>query len=120
MYRKAHENDNADLPGLDPAFTAYTDAERAQMKKDPFYLKLRDGTPIMPLRQKITDYNQYAMKMPTVLMPRPGFSTAGRPAQVAINSHKVLDFPTKTVYQYDVSKHVEHKPKEIYRLILHH
>ena len=34
---------------------------------------------------------------------RPGFSTAGKEASVAINSHKVLKFPTLPVYQYDVS-----------------
>lgn len=34
---------------------------------------------------------------------RPGFSTAGKEAAVAINSHKVLKFPTVPVYQYDVS-----------------
>ena len=101
MYR--HQQENPDLPGLDPAFTSYTTAEKEEIMKSPYFLKHRDGTPVMPLRQKITDYNQYALKMPTTLMPRPGFSTAGKGAQVAINSHRVVEFPTKTVYQYDVS-----------------
>lgn len=33
---------------------------------------------------------------------RPGFSTAGKEAVVAINSHKVLKLPTIPIYQYDV------------------
>ena len=36
-------------------------------------------------------------------IPRPGFNTVGKEAIVAINSHKVLKFPTQTIYQYDVS-----------------
>lgn len=66
-------------------------------------LTTKDGTPITPLRQIVLDTNEYAKQMPTTLMPRPGFSTAGKPAQVSINSHKVLNFPTKMIYQYDVS-----------------
>ena len=34
---------------------------------------------------------------------RAGFSTAGKEALVAINSHRVLKFPTAPIYQYDVS-----------------
>ena len=35
---------------------------------------------------------------------RPAFSTAGKEAVVAVNSHKVLAFPTVPIYQYDVSQ----------------
>ena len=34
---------------------------------------------------------------------RPAFSTAGKEAVVAVNSHKVLKLPSAPVYQYDVS-----------------
>ena len=34
---------------------------------------------------------------------RAGFSTAGKEAAVAINSHRVLAFPTHPIFQYDVS-----------------
>ena len=34
---------------------------------------------------------------------RPAFSTAGKEAVVAVNSHKVLKLPSNPVYQYDVS-----------------
>ena len=34
---------------------------------------------------------------------RPAFSTAGKEAVVAINSHKVVKLPSAPVYQYDVS-----------------
>lgn len=36
-------------------------------------------------------------------IPRPRSITAGKPAQIALNSHKVKSFPTRTIYQYDVS-----------------
>lgn len=34
---------------------------------------------------------------------RPGLITAGKPAQVALNSHKLAKFPSFKIYQYDVS-----------------
>lgn len=42
-------------------------------------------------------------KMPTTLMGRPKFNKSGKPAQININSHKIEAYPTRTVYQYDVS-----------------
>lgn len=47
---------------------------------------------------------------------RPAFSTAGKEAVVAINSHKVLKLPTIPIYQYDVS----HSPGYLLRLSLMH
>lgn len=70
---------------------------------DPFYIKLADGTPLVPLRQKVSDTNPFSAQMPTSLMRRPKFNTAGKTTQISINSHRVLHFPTKPVYQYDVS-----------------
>lgn len=39
----------------------------------------------------------------TSLMARPKFNTSGKLVQININSHKILEYPNKTVYQYDVS-----------------
>jgi len=72
-------------------------------KTDPFYLKTADGTPIVPLRQKVSDNNPFSAQMPTSLMRRPKFNTAGKATPISINSHRVLNFPKKPVYQYDVS-----------------
>jgi len=47
-----------------------------------------------PWLQEYTDFQ---------CIPRPASITAGKPAQIALNSHKVKSFPTKTIYQYDVS-----------------
>lgn len=38
----------------------------------------------------------------TSLMARPKFNTSGKAVQININSHKILEYPNKTVYQYDV------------------
>jgi eukaryotic translation initiation factor 2C len=47
------------------------------------------------------DYeNQY--RLPTEFKTRPGYNTTGREVQVALNSFSVDQFPTSTVYQYDV------------------
>ena len=43
-----------------------------------------------------------AIQMPTTLMERPRFNTSGKAAQIQINSHKILEYPTRTVHQYDV------------------
>ena len=47
---------------------------------------------------------------------RPAFSTAGKEAIVAVNSHKVLKLPTIPIFQYDVS----HSPGHLPRLSLMH
>ena len=38
---------------------------------------------------------------------RPAFSTAGKEAVVAVNSHKVVKLPTAPVFQYDVSHDIQ-------------
>ena len=47
--------------------------------------------------------NPYREKMPTTLMGRPKFNKSGKPATINVNSHRIEAYPTKTVYQYDVS-----------------
>ena len=58
---------------------------------------------LFPTRQYYSDTNPERAKMPTTLMARPKFNTSGKPASININSHKILEYPKKKVYQYDVS-----------------
>ena len=88
---------------MDPAFRSDTPEVALKLKSDPYTLKTKDGTPIVPLRQIVSDNNPFAEQMPTQLMPRPNFNTTGKGAPVLINSHPVTKYPTKQVYQYDVS-----------------
>ena len=39
---------------------------------------------------------------PIELARRPGFNTTGREVTLAVNTYLITQFPTKTVYQYDV------------------
>jgi hypothetical protein len=39
---------------------------------------------------------------PVELARRPGFNTTGREVTLAVNTYPITQFPTKTVYQYDV------------------
>ena len=48
--------------------------------------------------------NPFSGQMPTDLMQRPGFGTAGRTWKLNINSYEVSSWPTSSVYQYDVSE----------------
>ena len=50
---------------------------------------------------QVTDKSQY--ELPTTLPRRPDFNDTGDNCTVAINSYPVLEYPTKTVFQYDVS-----------------
>lgn len=60
--------------------------------------------PIFPTRQYYTDNNPWRAQMPTSLMPRPPkFNSSGKAAIINVNSHKILAYPTHTIYQYDVS-----------------
>lgn len=72
-------------------------------KSSPFTLTTKDGTPIVPLRQIVSQANPFADQMPATLMTRPAFNSSGKQAAIAINSHRVLSYPTKEVHQYDVS-----------------
>ncbi|KAI2385546.1 Protein argonaute [Ophidiomyces ophidiicola] len=47
-----------------------------------------------------TDPDQYFEDI--TLVKRPAFNTTGKEISVAINSYPILQFPTKTIYQYDV------------------
>ena len=49
------------------------------------------------------DDNPFRDQMPTKAMNRPAFGKAGKAAKIQINSHLVTSFPTRDVYQYDVS-----------------
>ena len=49
------------------------------------------------------DDNQFRDQMPTQAMNRPGFGKLGKAAKIQINSHIVTGFPTRDVFQYDVS-----------------
>lgn len=60
---------------------------------------------LKPTRHRIADNNPWRNKMPTTLMPRPPkFNASGKEAGVYINSHRILSYPTKKIWQYDVSK----------------
>lgn len=39
-------------------------------------------------------------------MPRKSWNKSGQEANVSINSHRVISFPDKKIYQYDVSEGV--------------
>ncbi|KAL8871934.1 MAG: hypothetical protein Q9174_002338 [Haloplaca sp. 1 TL-2023] len=62
-----------------------------------------DGTLVLPSRQMTLDANSYRDKMPTTLMRRPGFGTAGKPIPLQLNSHRIATLPSEKFYQYDVS-----------------
>ena len=47
--------------------------------------------------------NKFRAQMPTALMSRKGFSKAGKPAMIQVNSHIVEQWPTINVFQYSVS-----------------
>lgn len=51
----------------------------------------------------ITGDNPFRDQMPTTMMNRKGFSKAGKPAVIQVNSHIVEQWPTIDVFQYDVS-----------------
>ena len=55
-----------------------------------------------PTRHYYEDNNPFRLQMPTSLMPRAKFNTSGKPATINVNSHRILAYPTRTIYQYDV------------------
>lgn len=61
------------------------------------------GPPTEAFRSEISDTNLWREKMPTQMMQRSAFGKLGKTANVNINSYLVTSFPTKQVYQYDVS-----------------
>lgn len=36
---------------------------------------------------------------------RPGFNNTGKEIELALNAYPISKFPSRTIYQYDVSKH---------------
>ena len=63
-----------------------------------------DGSLVQPSRQMMLDANSYRDKMPTTLMRRPGFGTAGKAIGLQLNSHRISTLPSDRYYQYDVSQ----------------
>lgn len=72
--------------------TASSSKETAPVKESLLH-NFRHATLANPEREK----------MPTTLMGRPKFNKSGKPATINVNSHRIEAYPTKTVYQYDVS-----------------
>lgn len=71
--------------------------------KGSWQLNMPEG--LVPTRHPITDFNPFRDKMPTTLMPRPQkFNSSGKEVGIYINSHRILSYPTKKIWQYDVSK----------------
>lgn len=46
-------------------------------------------------------FDQYGVA--TSFQARPGYNNTGQPVKVQVNSYEVANFPTKPIYQYDVS-----------------
>lgn len=42
-------------------------------------------------------------KVASDIIPRPGFNTAGKEISMGVNAYPISQYPTKAVYQYDVS-----------------
>jgi hypothetical protein len=47
--------------------------------------------------------NEYKLDIPTDLPVRHTFNSVGKEIKVRVNQYKVLTWPDKKVYQYDVS-----------------
>lgn len=41
--------------------------------------------------------------VPTEVVPRPGFNQTGKEIEVLINAFPITKFPSRPIYQYDVS-----------------
>ena len=60
-----------------------------------------DETRFRNMIPKLNAKQEY--KEPILLKKRPSFATVGGEIPISINSYAVLAYPTKKVYQYDVS-----------------
>lgn len=62
------------------------------------------GLPTTPTNNPLINPmpNRFRIQMPTTMMSRPGFSKAGKQANIQLNSHIVENWPTMDVAQYDV------------------
>lgn len=47
------------------------------------------------------EFQKYSVPVETV--PRPGFNTTGKEVELSLNAYPITKFPSRTVYQYDVS-----------------
>jgi eukaryotic translation initiation factor 2C len=54
-------------------------------------------------RSILAEANPSAHQFESPLPDRPGFNTAGKAIAIRVNQFKVAQFPTRDVYQYDVS-----------------
>lgn len=62
------------------------------------------GLPTTPFDNTLFGTNHFRNQMPTALSKRNGrYGKLGKKAVIEINSHEVLEWPQKSVYQYDVS-----------------
>lgn len=53
---------------------------------------------------RIRDADEYAKySVPVDNVARPGFNTTGKEIEVLVNAFPIVKFPSRTVYQYDVS-----------------
>ena len=68
--------------------------------------------------KKYSGFNIFRDQLPTKLLPRPGFGTAGRPYKISVNSYEVTSWPTDSVYQYDVSGNHRHTNSDLYSWFL--
>lgn len=55
------------------------------------HLRMRDADELV----------KYAI--PTENVPRPGFNNTGKEVEVSMNAFGITKYPSRTVYQYDVS-----------------
>jgi len=58
---------------------------------------------VQTFRHYNRDTNEVKYSLPTALMKRPGYNTTGKEIQTQINSFPIIQYPTITIYQYDVS-----------------
>lgn len=78
-------------------------ADEKPIPSDPFLVHPKEG-------KRLGARNQYAdpawrMKylVPVNTVPRPGFNTTGREVELKLNAYPITQFPTRSVWQYDVS-----------------
>lgn len=71
------------------------------MEREEQINALRDGFRHLRVRDA-DELAKYGVS--TDQVPRPGFNQTGKEIEVALNAYPIAKFPSRTVYQYDVSK----------------
>ncbi|KAL1982463.1 hypothetical protein VTN96DRAFT_1310 [Rasamsonia emersonii] len=78
-------------------------ADEKPIPSDPFLVHPKEG-------KRLGARNQYAdpawrMKylVPVNTVPRPGFNTTGREVELKLNAYPITQFPTRSVWQYDIT-----------------